>query len=151
MAGSAVTNLFLAIGDMQGMERRWQLPVLIMANEASTSPSSSVCIYVCVKSVCRSLCQSAAKAPIPEKPRLIFGTDHCALLVLLIQLSWLNYLPGQETHTHTEKMRSCSRQLPFNTLLLFRDTAPAEACLLCWLTHQTFKEGERREMVPDPL
>lgn len=59
-----------------------------------------LCVSVCVKSVCRSLCQSAAKAPIPEKPRLISGTDHCALLVLLIQLSWLNYLPGQETHTH---------------------------------------------------
>lgn len=62
-----------------------------------------LCVSVCVKSVCRSLCQSAAKAPIPEKPRLISGTDHCALLVLLIQLSWLNYLPGQETHTYTRK------------------------------------------------
>ncbi|KAI9548821.1 hypothetical protein NQZ68_003355 [Dissostichus eleginoides] len=46
VAGSAVTNLFLAMGDMQGMERRWQLPVLIMANEAQASPSYSVWIFV---------------------------------------------------------------------------------------------------------
>lgn len=68
------------MGDMQGMERQWQLPVLIMANEASASPTFSTCVRVCVTAVCRSLCQSAAKAPLSEKLWLVSDSDQHVLL-----------------------------------------------------------------------
>lgn len=51
VAGSAVANLFLAMGDMQGMERRWQFPGLITGNEAQ-APALSLSPSVCVTLIC---------------------------------------------------------------------------------------------------
>lgn len=78
VAGSTVTNLFLAVGDMQGMKRRWQLSVLIMVNEAQAYPPS---VWVCV-----CACVMHRPTHVTVQPR-----------VLLLETS----IRAQATHTHT--------------------------------------------------
>lgn len=61
------------MGDLQGMERQWQL---LVANEASASPSFWACVCVREGSACISLCHHAAGVPVPVDPELLPATVH---------------------------------------------------------------------------
>lgn len=80
-------------------------PRLLLPSLCGTCVCESVCTLVREISLYQFVSQCCQSSYSWKKNTgLISGTDHPALLVLLIQLSWLNYLPGQETQrTHTEK------------------------------------------------
>lgn len=66
-------------------------------------PSFSFLLCVCVCVTGRVRVTVLPKLLFLKKHGLISGTDHHALLVLLMQLSWLNYLLGRGTYTLTHR------------------------------------------------
>lgn len=134
------------------MERRWQFPVLIMANEAEASPSFSVW-SVCVWGI--SLYQFVSQCCQSSYSWKKKYTDHPALLVLFIQLPWLNYLPGQETRALTQRRDQVlfkAAPIPYIADLQGHHTSWGWLAVLSdpsnlWGMRR--KKTKRREMAPD--
>lgn len=135
VAGSTVTNLFLAVGDMQGMKRRWQLSVLIMVNEAQAYPPC-VGVCVCVRYTCLHTLQYS-QGSFPRNQYLSTGHTHTHTTHTSPHTTSLNYLPTLEIG-RGDKVAT----LP-STIDLQGEHSQGSS--MDRLTHQNLKEKKKRE------